>query len=136
MTGSRWIAIGAALAAAGVALGAFGAHMLREKVTAGTWTDRQLEIFEVGVRYQMYHALALVAVGLWAMQHPSRYTTVAGSSFVFGVVVFSGLLYALAFTQIKILGAIVPIGGVAFIVGWLAFAAAAAMHAKNASLGS
>ncbi len=131
MTGSRWIAIGAALAAAGVALGAFGAHALRERVLEGLWTDRQLEIFEVAVRYQMYHALALVTVGLWAERHPSRRATVAAFCFLLGVVVFSGLLYALAFTQIKILGAIVPIVDLAFIVGWLCLAAAAATQAKE-----
>jgi uncharacterized membrane protein YgdD (TMEM256/DUF423 family) len=130
LTGSRWIAIGAGLGALGVALGAFGAHFLRDWVSKGVWEARQLEIFEVGVRYQMYHALALIAVGLWAERRPSRRATAAGACFLFGCVVFSGLLYALAFTQIKILGAIVPIGGLAFIVGWLALAAAAATQAR------
>ncbi|MFO0900756.1 MAG: DUF423 domain-containing protein [Pirellulales bacterium] len=130
MTGSRWIAIGAGLGALGVALGAFGAHFLRDRVSSGVWDARQLEIFEVGVRYQMYHALALVVVGLWAERRPSRRATAAGACFLFGIVVFSGLLYALAFTQIKVLGAIVPIGGMAFIVGWLALAAAAATQAR------
>jgi uncharacterized membrane protein YgdD (TMEM256/DUF423 family) len=100
-------------------------------VLEGLWTDRQFEIFEVAVRYQMYHALALVAVGLWSERHPSRRATAAGLCFLLGVVVFSGLLYALAFTQIKILGAIVPIGGLAFIGGWLCLAAAAATQAKE-----
>ncbi len=130
MTGSRWIAIGAGLGALGVALGAFGAHFLRDRVSSGAWDVRQLEIFEVAVRYQMYHALALIAVGLWAERRPSRFATAAGACFLFGSVIFSGLLYALAFTQIKVLGAIVPIGGVAFIVGWLALAAAAATQAR------
>lgn len=130
MTGSRWIAIGAGLGALGVVLGAFGAHFLRDRVSDGLWDARQLEIFEVGVRYQMYHALALIAVGLWAERRPSRFATAAGACFLFGIVIFSGLLYALAFTQIKVLGAIVPIGGVAFIVGWLALAAAAATQAR------
>ena len=119
--------IGAVLAGIGVLLGAFGAHALRE-----TLSSEMLEIFETGVRYQMYHALALLAVGWLADKRPDL-TLVhrAGVSFAAGIVIFSGSLYLLAITGLRWLGAITPIGGVAFITGWLllAFAAARARRA-------
>ena len=76
--------------------------------------------WEVAVRYQMYHALALLVVGVWASFQPSRALVIAGLAFVLGVVIFSGCLYALVLTGVKVLGAIVPIGGLLLIIGWLA----------------
>jgi uncharacterized membrane protein YgdD (TMEM256/DUF423 family) len=104
-----------------VALGAFGAHALQSRLPA----DR-LAIFETGVRYQMYHALALVAVALvlqWGGQ--ARLATWAGWAFVAGIVIFSGSLYALVLTGVRTWGAVTPIGGLAFLAGWALLAMAA-----------
>lgn len=103
-----------------VAFGAFGAHGLRERLTPD-----MLAIFEVGVRYQMYHALALLGVALALERWPSGPLAIAGWSFVIGTLIFSGSLYVLTLTGIRWLGAITPIGGVAFLVGWGALAWAA-----------
>lgn len=97
-----------------VAFGAFGAHALKEK-----FNEYQFSIFHTGVQYQFYHALALGLVGILLLKNPeASLLKSAGYAFGFGVVVFSGSLYLLAWTQIKWLGAITPIGGVSFLVGW------------------
>lgn len=113
--------IGAALAALAVATGAFGAHALAARLE-----PRMLEVWETAARYNMYHALALLAVA-WLAQQTGGSTpaTVAAVSFVTGVVLFSGSLYAMALSGIKVLGAITPLGGVAFLVGWIACIVAA-----------
>jgi uncharacterized membrane protein YgdD (TMEM256/DUF423 family) len=116
MARSPLVALGAINAAVAVAAGAFAAHGLRERLTA-----RSLEIFETGARYHMYHALAMIAAGLLV----ARGAQTAGWLFQAGIVVFSGSLYALALSDVKILGAITPIGGVAFLAGWLWLAYAA-----------
>jgi uncharacterized membrane protein YgdD (TMEM256/DUF423 family) len=113
-SGRIWIALGALLGGLGVIAGAFGAHGL-----AGRLSAEQLATFEVAVRYQMYHALALVLVGLLS-QRGSRCLAVAGPMFVTGIVLFSGCLYAWIFTGVKTWAMIVPVGGVAFILGWFA----------------
>lgn len=98
----------------GVALGAFGAHALKARLA-----PEMLAAFETGVRYQMYHVFALVAVAwAWARWH-GRVFTVAGWLFIAGIVVFSGSLYLLALTGVRALGAITPLGGLAFLAGWL-----------------
>jgi uncharacterized membrane protein YgdD (TMEM256/DUF423 family) len=109
--------LGSLSALFGVALGAFGAHALRDKLSA-----EMLNIFEVGVRYQMYHALALLAVAWAGSRWPGDGITTAGWLFVAGTVVFSGSLYLLSLTGIRWLGAVTPIGGVAFLVGWFLLA--------------
>lgn len=97
-----------------VALGAFGAHALKQK-----FSDYQLSIFNTGVQYQFFHALALGFVGMLLLRNSEApLLKSAGYAFGFGVVIFSGSLYLLAFTQVKWLGAITPIGGVSFLVGW------------------
>ena len=101
------VALGAINAAAAVAAGAFAAHGLRGRLEA-----RALEVFETGARYHMYHALAMIAAGLLAAKAP-------GWIFLAGIVLFSGSLYALALTDVKVLGAITPLGGLAFLVGWV-----------------
>lgn len=107
--------------ALGVGLGAFGAHALRERLTADL-----LVTFETGVRYQMYHALALVAVVVALGRWPeSSLAVAAGWLFVAGIILFSGSLYGLALLDIRILGAITPLGGVAFIGAWLCLLLAA-----------
>lgn len=106
-------ALGALFGAMAVAAGAFGAHALRARLE-----PRDLEVFETAARYQMYHALALLAVA-WAMGGNRQWGLAAGWLFVAGVVVFSGSLYALVLTGQRWLGAVTPLGGVAFILGWV-----------------
>src|SRR5216110_1321791 len=103
-----------------VAFGAFGAHGLR-----GRLTPEMLTVFETGVRYHMYHALALLLVAALVPRMPGKAMVAAGWLFVAGITLFSGSLYLLAVTGVTVLGAITPIGGVAFLAGWalLAFAA-------------
>lgn len=116
----RFLALGALSAGIAVALGAFAAHALKARLEA-----QLLAAFEVGARYQMYHALALVAVGLLAERRSSRLLGASGALFLAGTVLFSGSLYALSLTGIRGLGAITPFGGLAFLAGWLCLAAAA-----------
>ncbi len=114
--------IGALSAGIAVAAGAFGAHALRERLE-----PRLLEVFETAARYQMYHALALLAVA-WMLGQGGRAAgpaSLAGWCFVAGTLLFSGSLYAMTFTGIRALGAITPLGGVAFIAGWVLLATAA-----------
>ena len=111
--------IGEVSAFIGVAAGAFGAHGLKDRLSA-----EMLAVFEVGVRYQMYHALALLAVGGIAARWGGS-AAAAGWLFVAGTVLFSGSLYALAFTGQRWLGAVTPVGGAALLVGWAALAWAA-----------
>jgi uncharacterized membrane protein YgdD (TMEM256/DUF423 family) len=101
-----------------VALGAFGAHALESRMSADL-----LATYEVGVRYHFYHALALIGVVAVLSRWPDAGAAVAaGWLFVFGILIFSGSLYLLAFTGVRWLGAITPIGGVAFIAGWACLA--------------
>ena len=109
-----FFAIASLLAALSVAGGAFGAHALK-----GTLTESALNSFETGVRYQMYHALALLIVAFLISQYPEAGgLVVVGWCFVAGVVLFSGSLYGLSLGGIKALGPLTPLGGVAFIIGW------------------
>lgn len=111
---SRFFLVAGAIAAGiGVMAGAFGAHGLENRVSP----DR-LQTFETGVRYQMYHALALLLVGWMGLQHSASLLTGAGVAFLVGILIFSGSLYLLVLTDTAWLGAITPIGGVAFIGGW------------------
>lgn len=98
-----------------VAAGAFATHALKEKLS-----ERSLEIFETAARYQMYHALALLLVALLISQteSPQPSLVIAGWAFIIGMIIFSGSLYALSLADIKVLGAIIPLGGLAFIIGW------------------
>jgi uncharacterized membrane protein YgdD (TMEM256/DUF423 family) len=112
--------IGALGGLTAVALGAFAAHALKGKLT-----PELFEVFEVGARYHIYHALALLGVAWAATRWPGTATTWAGWFFVAGIVLFSGSLYALALTGIRPLGAITPLGGVCFLVGWIALGWAA-----------
>jgi uncharacterized membrane protein YgdD (TMEM256/DUF423 family) len=111
--------LGALSAFVGVALGAFGAHGLKSRLSAD-----MLATFEVGVRYQMYHAFALI-VAAWAQTRwPGTLTNVSGWLFVAGTIVFSGSLYLLSLTGQRWFGAVTPLGGLAFLAGWLCLAAA------------
>ena len=113
----RFFGLGAVSAFLAVAAGAFGAHALRDAVPP----DR-LEVWETAARYQMYHALGLLVVAYLAAQKDARATRLAGWLFVGGTVLFSGSLYVLAVSGITWLGAVTPLGGVAFLVGWLVLA--------------
>ena len=119
---TKFLLIGAISAFIGVAAGAFGAHGLEARLPADL-----LAVYETGVRYELVHALALLFVGLAADRWPRAGWGRAGSMFVSGTVLFSGSLYALAFTGVRVLGAITPLGGLCFLAGWV-FAALAAQR--------
>jgi uncharacterized membrane protein YgdD (TMEM256/DUF423 family) len=108
-----FFALGSLSGLIGVAAGAFGAHGLR-----GRLTPEMLEVWETAVRYQMYHALALLAVGWAVTRWPGSLTHAAGWLFVAGTLVFSGSLYLLSVSGVRWLGAVTPIGGVAFLARW------------------
>lgn len=110
-----FLLVSAVAAFLGVGFGAFGAHGLR-----GRLSPEMLAVFETGVRYQMYHALAIFAVGLLLPRFGGWLVQLAGWSFTAGIVLFSGSLYALALTGTTAFGAITPLGGVLFLVGWAA----------------
>lgn len=109
--------VGALAAGLGVVAGAFGAHGLETRVTA-----ERLETFQTGVTYQMYHALALLFVGWAVMQWGHWAIQGAGYCFIAGILIFSGSLYLLVLTDTPWLGAVTPLGGVAFIAGWMLLA--------------
>jgi uncharacterized membrane protein YgdD (TMEM256/DUF423 family) len=109
-----FFALGAASALVAVGAGAFGAHGLRTRLTPDL-----LAVFETGARYQMYHALALLAAAWAVTRWPGPWPVRAGWLFLAGTVVFSGSLYALALSGVRWLGAVTPLGGVAFLAGWL-----------------
>jgi uncharacterized membrane protein YgdD (TMEM256/DUF423 family) len=111
-----WAAAGAINAFLAVTCGAFGAHALRRRLGA----DR-LTVFETGARYHMFHALALIAVA-WLAGERRNGADTAGALLLAGIVLFSGSLYALALSGIRKLGAITPIGGLCFLLGWADFA--------------
>ncbi|MDP3920955.1 MAG: DUF423 domain-containing protein [Candidatus Omnitrophota bacterium] len=117
MQGKVFFVLGASLGFLGVAMGAFGAHALKNKLTPD-----MMAIFEVGVRYHMYHALALLAAGWAATQYQSGAVNLGGWLFLSGVCVFSGSLYVLAFTAVKAWGAVTPIGGLLLLGGWVSLA--------------
>jgi uncharacterized membrane protein YgdD (TMEM256/DUF423 family) len=108
----KWIFLGAVFGLISVGAGAFGAHALAQNLS-----ERSLAIWKTAAEYQMYHALALVALGASGMN-----AGWAGAAFSVGILIFSGSLYTLALTEMKWLGAITPIGGVFFLVGWAAWA--------------
>jgi uncharacterized membrane protein YgdD (TMEM256/DUF423 family) len=105
--------LGAGFAFLAVTLGAFGSHSLKAVLA-----PEMLAVFETGVRYQMYHALALFAVGWAAHQYPQASFHIAGWLFAAGIILFSGSLYVLALSGVRWLGAITPLGGLCFLAGW------------------
>lgn len=111
---------GAVAAMSAVILGAFGAHWLQSRLSPA-----DLDVFETGVRYHMYHALGLFVVAWAASRWPSGATTAAGWLLIVGIVVFSGSLYTLVLTGQRWLGAVTPLGGLSLIAGWAALAWAA-----------
>lgn len=118
MTAKLWLALGAAYGFLAVGLGAFGAHALKARLTPDL-----LAVWRTAVEYHFYHALALLAVGLLARQlPPSGALNTSGVCFALGVLLFSGSLYALALSGVRVLGAITPLGGVLFLIGWACLA--------------
>ena len=121
MTVERLLAaIGGVAALIAVALGAFGAHALRPRLT-----PELLAVFETGARYQMYHALAILAAALAYGKWAAAQALWAGWLFTAGILVFSGSLYVLALTGARWWGAVTPVGGLCFLLGWIAFVWAA-----------
>jgi len=123
MLSAKWMIVAAAINGfLAVSLGAFGAHGLKARLA-----EDMLAIYQTGVQYHMYHALALGLVGLLALRFPqSGALSWSGTTFLLGILVFSGSLYVLSLSGIRWLGAITPLGGLAFLVGWLLLAYGAA----------
>lgn len=128
----KFLVIAALLGALSVALGAFAAHGLKAVVSADV-----LQIFETAVKYQMYHTLALLAVGILMQQSAAKQMKWAGNLFIAGIVLFSGSLYLLCYIKhmdipATWVGAITPLGGICFIAGWLMLAVGAGRNATTA----
>lgn len=112
-----FFSLGALVVGLGVIFGAFGAHALESSLS-----EDQLQTFQVGVRYQLIHGLALLAVALAGAHWPGTWLYVSGWCFLFGVIVFSGSIYILVLSGMKWLGMITPVGGMAMIIGWFMLA--------------
>ncbi len=118
---NKYVKIGALIAMLSVVLGAFGAHMLEDRLTADA-----IDVYETGVQYHMFHAVGILLIAILIERLPSKKLAIwAARLMIIGIVLFSGSLYALALSGVKVLGAITPIGGVAFIAGWICMALAA-----------
>lgn len=115
-----WFVLGSLLAAVAVAAGAFGAHGLENRLSAD-----DMDTYQTAARYHIYHALALLAVSYAAQRFGGGLVTASGWLFVAGIILFSGALYILALSGIKVLGAVAPIGGLCFLAGWACLAIAA-----------
>jgi uncharacterized membrane protein YgdD (TMEM256/DUF423 family) len=113
----NWVRLGSVVMFLGVALGAFGAHGLKDVLS-----DPMKAVYETGVRYQLIHGLALFVVAWLASRTTSSAVTAAGWCFLAGIVLFSGSLYILSLTGVKAWGAVTPFGGLAFLAGWLCLA--------------
>ena len=119
---SLWICVGAALGGLAVAVGAAGTHLLETRIDSDS-----LDTLETAVRFQMYHAIALIVLGILASAWPVRVVTVSAVLLSVGVVIFCGSLYILALSDLAIFGAVAPVGGLSLMAGWavLAFGAGA-----------
>lgn len=123
------IIIGAVFGFLAVALGAFGAHALEDLLVKNNYED----VWETGVHYQMFHAVAIMVIGVLMSKNiigNVKSLRVAGTAMLIGTILFSGSLYVMALTKITVLGAITPIGGVAFLIGWVALVMSA-KHIKE-----
>jgi len=118
---NKYVKIGALTAMLSVAFGAFGAHMLEDKLSADA-----IDVYDTAVQYHMFHAVGLLLIALLIERLPNPKLAIwAARLLLIGIVLFSGSLYALALSDVKVLGAITPIGGVCFIAGWICVALAA-----------
>ena len=148
MRSSPWLLLGAIFGGLAVGLGAFAAHFL-DKVFVEKYSGQTrfvagetiplpkkfLNDFKTGAEYQMYHSLALLAVGLLAQDRSSRWLCIAGGAFTLGIVLFSGSLYILTLTGVTKWGMVTPFGGGAFLVGWFALAMEMAVRGRSARVG-
>jgi uncharacterized membrane protein YgdD (TMEM256/DUF423 family) len=129
MTAKTILLVASVLGALGVMVGAFGAHLmpgwLQQHHLEPSIVARRLETLETGVRYHLYHVLALLAVGMWQRQAASSAASAAAWLMLVGIMLFSGCLYLYSLTGIRGFAMIVPIGGVSFVAGWIALAVAA-----------
>jgi len=116
-TGRYIVALGAMLAGVAIVTGAFGAHILKPRLS-----EHMMEVFETGVLYHMFHSLALIFSGLAFIQLETNIFKKATLAFVAGIFLFSGSLYLLALSEIRWLGAVTPLGGLCFITGWVCLA--------------
>lgn len=123
-TNGRWIALGAVLAAAAVVMGAFGAHAMEDHLAQFENGGRRMDVWKTASHYHIVHALGLILIGLTPSTKP-KLINIAALLLIIGILVFSGLLYVYSYSDIRILGAFVPIGGVSMIAGWITFAVAA-----------
>lgn len=112
-----FLTLGSLSAFIGVAADAFGAHGLKHRLST-----EMLAVFEVAVRYQMYHAFALIAAAWVQSKWPSAIVTIGGWCFTVGTILFSGSLYLMSLSGLKWLGAITPLGGLVFLAGWICIA--------------
>jgi len=126
MSARLTLTMAALLGALAVALGAFAAHGLQ-----GQLTERLLQVFQIGVQYQFYHVFALLFTGLMQQRRNSAGLKLASVLFLLGILVFSGSLYVLALSGVHWLGAITPLGGSAFIAGWLVLACSIFIQGKE-----
>jgi uncharacterized membrane protein YgdD (TMEM256/DUF423 family) len=118
---NKYIKVGALTAMLSVVLGAFGAHLLKDRISVDA-----LEVYNTGVQYHMFHAIGILLIALLIERLPSQKLAIwAARLHIIGIVLFSGSLYALALSGVKALGAITPLGGIAFIAGWICMALAA-----------
>jgi uncharacterized membrane protein YgdD (TMEM256/DUF423 family) len=127
MTQRSVLLTGGILAGLAVAIGAFGAHGLREILMA----NQRAETFELAVKYQFYHSLALLITGVLMNFYPTKRLSLAAMSFISGIILFSGSLYVLSLSGITKLGAVTPLGGVGFLVGWIMLVMSVARNGKG-----
>ncbi|MCP4480593.1 MAG: DUF423 domain-containing protein [Planctomycetaceae bacterium] len=125
----HWMLLGCLLAGLAVGLGAFGAHGLGERLTEihgenSELVNQRIDNWKTAAAYQMYHSLGIILVGIITLLRPSKFASLAGFLFLTGICLFSGMLYALVLLEKPFLGAIVPLGGLSFIGGWIALAMA------------
>ena len=128
--GSRWIAVGAICGLLAVGFGAFGAHGLNDHFAKLAETDpalavKRLDNWRTAAQYHMHHSIAIVLAGLLIQFRGSRLAGFSAAFFAIGIAIFSGCLYTLVLTEVRILGAIVPLGGLSFMAGWILLAIAA-----------
>ncbi len=123
---NQWLFLGSIFAGLGVTLGAFGAHALEDRLS-----EDDLSTYETAVRYQMYHAFALLILYTLSQTLQVKKVRMIGWAFVFGIILFSGSLYLLLISGISLLGAITPFGGVSFLLGWFILAKEAYLASKS-----
>lgn len=113
------LVLGGALGALGVGLGAFGAHALKSWLEALDDGAARLAWWHTGTQYHLWHALLIVGLGVWAIVRPAPLVRAAGWCAALGILLFSGSLYAMTLTGVRALGAVTPLGGVAFLAAWV-----------------